>query len=94
MEGKRTRYGVLIGVIALVSLVGVTMLAGTARSGSATTAATAATADYVLSPTIERVRKSNKLRACYDPEFPPEVYTNNGQPDLFLQCVQSHVHNV
>ena len=42
-----------------------------------------ATGDVVTSPTLDRIKSSGRLRACIDPEFPPEVYTKNGQPAGF-----------
>jgi polar amino acid transport system substrate-binding protein len=70
------KAGVLLGVVIGLSLAAVTMFAGAAQPGSAKP--TSAT-DVVTSPTLDRIKSSGKLRACVDPEFPPEVYTKGGQ---------------
>ena len=52
------------------------MLAGTASSSSSRVAASG----FLTSPTLDKIKASGQLRACIDPEFPPEVYTKDGQP--------------
>src|SRR5437870_11814661 len=75
---SRLAVGGLIGVIVGLSL-GVAMLAGQARSSTL-----AVTPGFLLSPTLQHIKSSGTLRACVDPEFPPEVYTaKNGQPAGF-----------
>jgi len=76
----------LIGSLLFVGLIGLAVLGATAWSGTAATTATAAgnaTSDIVTSPTLARIKSSGTIRACVDPEFPPEVYTKNGQPAGF-----------
>jgi polar amino acid transport system substrate-binding protein len=75
---SRLAVGGLIGVVVGLS-VGVAMLAGQARSSTL-----AVTPNFLLSPTLQHIKSRGTLRACVDPEFPPEVYTaKNGQPAGF-----------
>jgi polar amino acid transport system substrate-binding protein len=80
--GGHLRFGLgaLFGAVAAAAVVWAT--AGTAPAHSSGIALRAG-ADYVQSPTLQRIVKSGTLRACVDPEFPPEVYTKNGQPAGF-----------
>jgi ABC-type amino acid transport substrate-binding protein len=74
---SRLAAGGLLGVIIGFS-VGIALFAGEARSS------TLAAPSYQLSPTLQHITSSGTLRACIDPEFPPEVYTaKNGQPAGF-----------
>jgi polar amino acid transport system substrate-binding protein len=70
----------LVGAVIATAIVWATALTGTAQPGSF---ATGTASDYVSSPTLQRIVQSGTLRACVDPEFPPEVYTKNGQPAGF-----------
>jgi len=75
---SRLAVGGLIGVVVGLS-VGVSMFAGQARSSTR-----AVTPNYLISPTLQRIKSSGTLRACVDPEFPPEVFTaRNGKPAGF-----------
>jgi polar amino acid transport system substrate-binding protein len=68
----------LIGGVLGLSI-GVALFAGQARSSTLATSPS-----YLLSPTLQHIKSSGTLRACVDPEFPPEVYTaKNGQPAGF-----------
>jgi polar amino acid transport system substrate-binding protein len=75
MPSTRTRIGVVAGLVAVAAVAAVSLLSGTASGTSA------AATEYVTSPTLDRVKSSGTLRACFDPEFPPQVYLKNGQPD-------------
>jgi len=75
---SRLALGGLIGVVVGLS-VGVALFAGQARSSTLAT-----TPSYLISPTLQHIKSSGTLRACVDPEFPPEVYTaKNGKPAGF-----------
>jgi ABC-type amino acid transport substrate-binding protein len=76
MGRMRTRFAALLGVVIGLTVAGVTVMAGTASSSSSRTA----DAGFLTSPTLDKVKASGQLRACIDPEFPPEVYTKNGEP--------------
>ena len=78
----RTRLAALVGVALGLSVAGVTVLVGTASSSSSSSSR-AAGSDYLTSPTLDHIKSSGQLRACVDPEFPPEVFTKNGQPAGF-----------
>jgi ABC-type amino acid transport substrate-binding protein len=82
MAPMRTRLAALLGVALGLSVAGVTVLVGTASSSSSSSAR-AAGSDYLTSPTLDHIKSSGQLRACVDPEFPPEVFTKNGQPAGF-----------
>jgi polar amino acid transport system substrate-binding protein len=76
----------MIGTLVFACLVGLAVLGAAAWSGTAATTDTSAgnaTTDVVTSPTLARIRSSDTLRACIDPEFPPEVYMKGGQPAGF-----------
>lgn len=75
MGRMRTRVAALLGVVIGVT-VGVTVMVGTASSSGSRVAASS----FVTSPTLDKIKSSGQLRACVDPEFPPEVYTKNGEP--------------
>jgi ABC-type amino acid transport substrate-binding protein len=75
MGRMRTRLAVLLGVVIGLT-VGVTVMVGTASSSGSRAAASG----YLTSPTLDKIKASGQLRACVDPEFPPEVYTKNGEP--------------
>lgn len=79
MAPMRTRVAALAGVAIGLSVAGVTVLTTTASSSSSR----AAVSDYLTSPTLDKIKSSGQLRACVDPEFPPEVFTKNGQPAGF-----------
>ena len=76
MARLRAKFGVLIGVVIGLAVAGVTVLAIPASSSNSKVAVS----DYLTSPTLEKIKSSGNLRACIDPEFPPEVYTKNGEP--------------
>ena len=76
MAPMRTRVAALAGVAIGLAVAGVTVLTTTASSSGAR----AAVSDYLTSPTLEKIKSSGQLRACVDPEFPPEVFTKNGSP--------------
>ena len=76
MARMRTRFVAGLGVVIGLAVAGVTVMAGTASSSGTRAADTG----FVLSPTLAKIKSSGQLRACIDPEFPPEVYTKNGQP--------------
>src|SRR4051812_30794222 len=78
MGRMRTRMAALLGVVVGLAA-GVTVMVGTASS-SGSSGARAAASDYLTSPTLDKIKSSGQLRACVDPEFPPEVYTKNGEP--------------
>ena len=75
---SRLAAGGFVGVIVGLS-VGIALFAGQARSSTLAVAPS-----FLLSPTLQHIKSSGTLRACVDPEFPPEVYTaKNGQPAGF-----------
>jgi polar amino acid transport system substrate-binding protein len=75
---SRLAVGGLIGAVVGLS-VSVAMMAGQARSSTL-----AVTPNFLISPTLQHIKSSGTLRACVDPEFPPEVFTaRNGQPAGF-----------
>jgi ABC-type amino acid transport substrate-binding protein len=76
MARARAKFAVLIGVVIGLTVAGVTVLAGPASSSSSRVAASG----FLTSPTLDKIKASGQLRACIDPEFPPEVYTKDGQP--------------
>ena len=75
---SRLAAGGLIGVVLGLS-VGIALFAGQARSSTLATSPS-----FLLSPTLQHIQSSKTLRACVDPEFPPEVYTDkSGKPAGF-----------
>jgi ABC-type amino acid transport substrate-binding protein len=76
MARMRAKFAVLIGVVIGLTVAGVTVLAGPASSSNSRVAASG----LLTSPTRDKINASGQLRACVDPEFPPEVYTKNGEP--------------
>jgi ABC-type amino acid transport substrate-binding protein len=72
----RSRFALLLGLVLGLSVAGISFLVGPASSTTSRTAASS----LVTSPTLDKIKASGQLRACIDPEFPPEVYTKNGQP--------------
>jgi ABC-type amino acid transport substrate-binding protein len=76
MGRMRTRMAALLGVVIGLTVAAVTVMVGTAASSGSRAAAS----DYLTSPTLDKIKASGQLRACVDPEFPPEVYTKNGEP--------------
>ena len=83
MASKRIKLGVLfLLVVSAMSAVAWPGIGIAGSSPSTTAGAQPSGGDRRrLSPTMDRIKSSGVLRACIDPEFPPEVYLDKqGKP--------------